>query len=178
MEKYKKRPHSWLGKQKKIKKNAFQEAQTQKRFAFAATNETSSRQHQRPRCALPPSPRYSPASPLFGCSLRRIMATDALQLARRHVTWSTHSTRLDLPYARCTASSAHSPVSRLLLLHTLCGYLCLSLSMLSSAHGSLQQKRIFMLWPMFVLFELYVAFSIPYSATSPPCSNALYELSL
>lgn len=113
---------------------------------------------------LPPSP----ASPLFGCSVRRIMATDALQLARRHVTWSTHSTRLDSPYTRCTASSAHSPVSRLLLLHTLCGYLCLSLSMLSSAHGSLQQKRIFMLWPMFVLFELYVAFSIPYSPTSSP----------
>lgn len=124
---------------------------------------------------LPPS---LPASPLFGCSVRRIMATDALQLARRHVTWSTH-TRLDSTHPMHAAlPPPPTPLSRRLLLHTLCGYLCLSLSMLSLAHGSLQQKRIFMLWPMFVLFELYVAFSIPYSPTPPHCSNVLYELSL
>lgn len=176
MEKYKKRPHILLGKQ--IKKNAFQEAKTQKRFAFAATNETSSRQHQRPRCASPalPPPSLSPCLSPFWLQRaenygNRCVATCQAACDMVHTPDSTHPMHAALP-------PPPTPLSRLLLLHTLCGYLCLSLSMLSSAHGSLQQKRIFMLWPMFVLFELYVAFSIPYFPTPPHCSNVLYELSL
>lgn len=112
---------------------------------------------------LPTSLRHCLASFPFGCKR-------AENYGNRCV--ATCQAACDMVHTRLTLCAqhhlAHSPANPRSppAAHTLCGYLCLSLSMLGSARGSLHKvaesgERIFMLWPMFVLFELYVAFSVP-----------------
>lgn len=106
---------------------------------------------------LAPTPPCSQSPPLP--LQTRIMATDALQLAGRHVTWSTHESPCHSPPV-CPSPFACSTPNVEIYVYL---YLC---STQARAEGS-RVGRIFMLWPMFVLFELYVAFSV--SPLLPHC---------
>lgn len=179
MEKYKKRPHSWLGKQ--TEKNAFQEAKSQKRFAFAATNETSSRQHQRPRCALPPPSSHPLSLPLpflaaacgelwqqMRCNLPGGMwhgPHTRLDLARLTLC-TLHCLHRPLPYPACCCCTPYVDIYVYL-------YLCSARPMVRCSRSE------YLCYGQCLFYLSYMSRLVaPTPPLLPPCSNVLYELSL